>query len=203
MSKKILIVSDYIDSDLGGIETYIYQVKKILQKQWFEIKIVWYKTKKSKFKKLFFLLLSFFNIHWFFKLRKTIKNFKPDIIRLHSIARAFWPIWILPIKFFNWKILIMYHDLGYFHPFASNVTEEKQLVLPLTFKWWIKSLKNYCFLKKIYWIFKYFKLYFLKKILIKYVDIHIVPSDFMVDILKKRWIKKKKIRVLKHFILQE
>ena len=202
MSKKILIVSDYIDSNLGWIESYIHQVKQILQNQWFEIKLVWYKVWKSRLKRLFFLFLSFFNIFGYFKLKKQIKQFNPDILRLHSVARVFWPLGILPIKNFKWKVLIMYHDLGYFHPFADKVEDIFDLVLPFTFKNWLNSLKWYSIFRKIYWILKFFKLYFLRKNLINYVDVHLVPSEFMIDILKNRWIEENKVKVLRHFILK-
>jgi len=201
MSKKILIVSDYIDRDLGWIETYIYQVKQILQNKWFEIKICWYKVWKSRIKILFFLFLSFFNIFWYLKIKKEIKKFNPDIIRFHSVSRAFWPLSLLAVKSFKWKIFIMYHDLGYFAPFADKVYDYWDLILPFSFKKWLKSLKQFNILLKIYWFLKYFKLYFLRKILVKYVDVHLIPSDFMVDILIKRWIDKRKIKVLSHFII--
>jgi hypothetical protein len=35
----------------------------------------------------------------------------------------------------------MYHDLGYFHPFADKVEDIFDLVLPFTFKNWLNSLK--------------------------------------------------------------
>jgi hypothetical protein len=76
------------------------------------------------------------------------------------------------------------------------------LVLPFTFKNWLNSLKWYSIFRKIYWILKFFKLYFLRKILINYVDVHLVPSEFMIDILKNRWIEENKVKVLRHFILK-
>jgi hypothetical protein len=44
----------------------------------------------------------------------------------------------------------MYHDLGYFYPFANRIYDENQLVLPFTFKNWIKALKTHSLSKKIY-----------------------------------------------------
>lgn len=201
MSKRILIISDYVDKDLGWIENYIWTVKTILESIWFELKIVWYKVGKSRIKRLFFLILSFLNLHWFFLIKKEINNFKPDVIRFHSVSRAFWPLSILSVKNFKWKILMMYHDLWYFHPFADKVYDENNLVLPFNFKNWLKSLNWFNLLAKIYWIFKYFKLFFLRKILINYVHFHLVPSDFMVNILVRWWINRDKVVVLKHFTI--
>jgi hypothetical protein len=50
-------------------------------------------------------------------------------------------------------------------------------------------------------LLKFLSLYFLKKQLIKKVDLRIVPSEFMIDVLhEKRWIQKEKIKTLPHFI---
>ncbi len=196
-TRKIIIISDYL-YPIGWIERYIISLKDILSSIWIQAILFGYKNKVNYFKKIFLLWQSYFNSKPVKDLQYLIDKEKPDIIWYHSISRYLWPN-ILGIKF-NWIKLMTYHDLWYFAPFASKVYNLDDLVLPWSLKNYLKILlkQSYNPFEIIYGISKYYKLNNLRKKLISNIDIHIIPSNFMQQILQKRWIKKN-IFILQHF----
>jgi hypothetical protein len=94
----------------------------------------------------------------------------------------------------------MYHDLWYFHPFPSKLTEEDQ-VLPWWYKNWIKmSGKKIWSISGIIVSLKFIGMSLLRWSLIRVVDVHLMPSEFMVKYLIEWGVKKSSIKVLPHFI---
>ena len=99
----------------------------------------------------------------------------------------------------------MYHDLGYFHPYPSKVTDESQ-ILPLSLSNFIKMYtdldptnKDRTIKKILVWL-KYFHIKLLSSILKKNMDLYLVPSPFIKDLLQlSRWVDPTKIKVLSHF----
>lgn len=183
---KILIVNDYIDK-IWWIETHIYDIKELLEKKWYKVKIIWFKW-KNKFLRYVLYILSFFNIVGFIYFLYTLKKYKPDIIRFHSIWRAWWFLILLFIK--NKKTIITYHDRWIFCPKASKLKDEKEIIKYKNFK---NRIKDY----KIFWLIKYIKNYILLFFIKKNIKIHIVPSEYMKNILQNYSINP---IVLKHFI---
>jgi hypothetical protein len=96
----------------------------------------------------------------------------------------------------------MYHDFGYFFPFPSKLTDVHQIKTPLSLKHFLDNIsftKNP--IKALFVSLKYLTVYALKKTLVADIDLHFVPSDFMVDIVHKSYqLKKEKIISLPHFL---
>jgi len=200
---KILMISDF-KTKVGGIETYIHDVKNLLESQWYEIKLYGYnipKSRISKFIKYFWLIWAFINFISMFKIIYLIKKTNPDIIRYHSTLRWIWRLWILASKSFKWTKFIMYHDFGYFYPFPHSLNFVDQIQTPLTLNNYIKSANTYNPIKIIAIFFKYLSVYLIKNQLKKSNFKHLTPSDFMVDIVAASYqISKKKIQSFPHFI---
>jgi hypothetical protein len=99
------------------------------------------------------------------------------------------------------KKRMMFHDLGYFYPFPSQLTSEHQIKTPFTLKHFLSSYKTNNPLKKLAIIGKYFSLRLIKNQLQKRMDTFLVPSDFMKDIVHKSYqVENEKIKVFPHFI---
>lgn len=202
-SKKILMISDF-KSKIWWIETYIYDVKDFLETKWYEIQVLWCELSSNKFQKIFkylWIFLALANISNYFKIKKTIKKFNPDTLRYHSTLRWIWRLGILASKDFSWKKVVMYHDFGYFYPFPHSLHFVDQIQSPLTLINYIKSAQTSNPIKIIAISFKYLSVCLIKKYLKKYLDKHLVPSEFMIDIVSDSYeLNKKKIKAFPHFI---
>lgn len=198
--KKILIVSDYLDL-LWWIETYIHNTKDILESMWYEVRLFGFQSKSWKLNKIQRLLM-FFSVAYNFvyqrKIKKEIENFAPDIIRTHSISRFLWWKVAEEISKSKCQKLIMYHDLWYFHPYPSKVYEIPQ-IQPFNYSSFIKMWNTRSFLKKLAISFKYIFLNLLMKKLSSF-DKHLVPSEFMIQILENHF-PKDKIQELSHYLI--
>ena len=99
------------------------------------------------------------------------------------------------------KKRMMVHDLGYFYPFPSQLTNEHQIKTPCTLGYFLSSYETKNPLKKLAIIGKYISLYLIKKQLRKKIDTFLVPSNFMKDIVHKSYtIDNEKIKIFPHFI---
>ncbi|MBU0626018.1 hypothetical protein KKG31_05220 [Patescibacteria group bacterium] len=136
-----------------------------------------------------------------FRLKATIKKYKPDLIRYHSILRHLGRSSLWASKNLSAQKWMMYHDFGYVHPFPHALTDVHQIKTPLTLKHFIQSANTRNPLKILAVIFKFFSVKLIKKQLKKHVDIHLVPSEFMTDIIHKSYkISPEKIKVFSHFV---
>jgi len=200
--KKILLISDFINK-VWGIETYIHDVKELLDNHWYEVKIRWWylpRWRIWKFKKLFGIWWWSFNflnaiLLLIFWLRR-----KPDLIWYHSTLRRLGWMSVLVWKFIGKERWMMYHDLWYFFPFPKKLLYEQQIKTPLTLFSFISMTKDVFPKMILLAIWKYLSLSLLKAHL-RWVNKHLVPSWFLVDILhKSHKIPKKKIFCLEHFL---
>jgi hypothetical protein len=99
------------------------------------------------------------------------------------------------------KKRMMFHDLGYFYPFPSQLNHENQVKTPFTLKNFLSSYATKTPLKKLTIIGKYLSLCLIKNQLQKRIDTFLVPSDFMKDIVHKSYkIENDTIKVFPHFI---
>ena len=188
-------ISDYKEL-FGWIEIYIHNASKVLQAHEWKTKTVWLSASIAVLKKIRGALLPITGLNLISMIQVVYYSitWKPDVVRFHSVSR--YHGW-LPVRisgFFKSKKLMMYHDLGYFHPYPSKVTQEIQ-VLARSYSNWIKMGGGGGGVK-----FKFLSMSLLRRALIRTIDSHIVPSEFMVNYLIKRWIPKNKIQVLPHFI---
>ena len=184
-TKKILLASDYTTL-LGGIETHVQTIARTLRKHGYEVELFGWDIGKSKWTRLlrlFGLVYSLGNITTAFRMRKKIRDFEPQAIWLHSISRFFGPLVIHEVNSSNIFSLITYHDLGLFSPFPSKV--ESETMIPKTgslssFLEVIHSINPIVYLAAYV---KYFQIFFLRKLL-KNIQIHVVPSSFLVPYIR-------------------
>lgn len=201
--KRILLVSDF-KTKLWWIETYIHDVADILKEKWYEIKIygteipnwlLWNLLRK------FWLVLSLRNIVDAIRLKRIARKFMPKIIRYHSTLRRLWRYPIKQLSHYKSKKYVMYHDLWYFHPYPSQVTNENMIKTPLTLFNFIKSGNTKNPLKIMAIFFKYISIKLLSKRLKKSVDLHLVPSEFMEKVVCDSFsLASKKVKTFSHFI---
>ena len=96
---------------------------------------------------------------------------------------------------------MMYHDFGYFYPFPHKLFHLEDCKTPLSLKNFMKGAKKENLIGKCAIFFKYFWLRGLVKILKKSIDLHLVPSEFMVDTVVKSYkLSQKKVKAFEHFI---
>ncbi len=201
--KKVMIVSDFINK-VGGIETYINDVKELLEQHGYEVQLCGWKVPSwpiGKLAKYLGIITGLGNFWETIKIHLKIKNMQPDLIRYNSVMRYLGraPIWIS--KNSSAKKWMMFHDLGYFYPFPSQLTSEHQIKTPYTLKHFLASYPTSNPLKKLAIIGKYFSLYFIKKQIQNRIDTCVVPSQFMEDIVHKSYkIEKENIKIFPHFI---
>ena len=197
---RILLVTDYLDN-IWWIETYVKDLKEILEKDWHQVELFWEKN-ISFSKKYFFLLFSCCNFYHSKKLKQKIKEFNPDIIWFHSVSRLLWASALKASLSSKAKKLITFHDLGYFSLFASEIFDEEDIPEKFSFLRFIKKSKKWKLLLP-YSIFKYLKLKKIRKYVQKF-DFQIVPSKFMKKyvLLQKRW-NENSTQVLPNFVKKE
>ena len=207
--QKILIISDFINK-AGWIETYIHDVKNLLESHWHEV-ILWWSTlpswSKWQWKKRFWLFLSPFNFWSTGSLKEVLENEKPDIIWFNSLLRWLGPNVVKTA--WKWrkdnksdsKFWMMYHDFGYFYPFPSELYFIEDCKTPLTKKNFVSAYKWKNLIIKLAVLCKYYWLKKKKKVLKKEIDLHLSPSDCITNIARDSYkIAEKKCKSFPHFI---
>ena len=201
--KKVLLVSDFTNR-IGGIETYVDDVRHVLHDMGYQTKYIGAHLPRGRLGKIlkfggFFAAM--INIWTMIQLLRISKKRKPEVIRYHSIMRY---IGRLPLRGSQWsgaEQWMMYHDLGYFYPFPSKLTELKQIKYPLTLANFVTSAHSYNPLIWLAMTGKGILLLLLRQQLQQRIDKHLVPSPFMQDIIHRSYhIAKEDIEVLAHFI---
>ena len=199
--KKIVLASDYIVK-LGGIETYILDVKELLEEQWAQVKLMWCDVIRHGWKRYLAMIMSLCNVSFGLQLKKEVDIRQPDIIRWHSVHR--WIGWFplrMMINFWG-KQVVMYHDFWLLHPFPSQVYDEEQL-------WYNQTLASYIQEsgKTWSWLFLWLPLLCVKWWsalciwkLLRSCDMHLVPSAFMKKWIVRKCISKEKVFDLPHFV---
>ena len=207
--QKILIISDFINK-AGWIETYIHDVKNLLESRWHDVILRWSTLpawNKWQRKKRFWLLLSPFNFWSTGDLKKVLDEEKPDIIWFNSLLRWLGPNVVKTA--WKWrkdnksecKFWMMYHDFGYFYPFPSELYFIEDCKTPLTKKSFVSAYKWKNLITKFAVLCKYYWLQPLKKALKKEIDLHLSPSDCITNIARDSYkIAEKKCKSFPHFI---
>ena len=207
--QKILIISDFINK-AWWIETYIHDVKHLLESRWHEVILRWSTLptwSKWQRKKRFWLLLSPFNFWSTGSLKEVLEDKRPDIIWFNSLLRWLWPNIVKTA--WKWrkqeksdcKFWMMYHDFGYFYPFPSQLYHIEDCKTPLTKKNFVSAYKWKNPITKLAVLCKYYRLQPLKKSLKKEIDLHLSPSDCITNIARDSYkISEKKCKSFPHFI---
>ena len=207
--QKILIISDFINK-AWWIETYIHDVKNLLESRWHEVVLRWSTLpswNKWQRKKRFWLLLSPFNFWSTWNLKEVLGKEKPDIIWFNSLLRWLGPNVVKTA--WKWrkenksdcKFWMMYHDFGYFYPFPSQLYFIEDCKTPLTRKDFVSAYKWKNLITKLAVLCKYYWLQPLKMALKKEIDLHLSPSDCITNIARESYkISGKKCKSFPHFI---
>lgn len=128
-ARRILIASDYTTL-LGGIETHVQNIARVLRAHGYEVEIFGWDIGKSRWTRILRLLglvYSFCNIVSVLRMRNRIQSFKPDAIWLHSVSRFLGPLVVREVTTSDVFSLVTYHDLGIFSPFPSRVEHEDMI----------------------------------------------------------------------------
>lgn len=201
--KRILIISDFINK-IWGIETYINDVKELLEQHGYEVELCWWKVPSwpiGTVAKYLGIITGLGNFWEAMKLKRKIKKMQPDLIRYNSVMRYLGRAPVRISKYSSAKKRMMFHDLGYFYPFPSQLTNEHQIKTPFTLQHFLSSYQTKNPLKKMAIIGKYLSLYLIEKQLQKRMDTFLVPSPFMKDIVHKSYeVSDDKIEIFPHFI---
>lgn len=200
--KKILLVSDFINP-IWGIETYLHEVKTLLMSKGYQVKLFGSHCPSGfwgRVKKYLWLSLSLVNIFEAYRFKKFVEAENPDLIWFHSVLRREWRMPISALEHIKVPKRMMYHDLGYFHPYPSKVQNPEE-VKDLSFTSFIKMAKTKNPFKLVFVAGKWLSLRLLKKTFNTHIDKHLVPSSFMVPLVKRAiGVSTDKIQTLEHFI---
>jgi len=168
---KILIINDFI-VEYGGPEKGI-----IIKKKFFEGK--GHSVELFGSKKIIRNKFTILNFKYYFKLKKKIREFKPDLILIHNIRFFLSPLILFALPKSIPKIITI-HDYGNICPKIWNIDEDKQVCkrgigFRCIYKKCLSSKKRNIF----YEFLRYLKVNFLNYSIIKKVDIIITPSKLL------------------------
>jgi len=200
-SKKLLLVSDY-STNIWGIESFLYKVSDFLSFNWYQVDILWwnwFSGKLTKLDRILWLPLTALNFVFKWRLEEKIKTYKPDIIWFNSIHRFLWWYIFEWLKDYRWKVFVMYHDFGFFHPYPSVLNNEADLEYIFWFRSFLKAANTKNPICLIAVLLKFIACSMLKKQLLKHADFHLVPSEFMLSTLRNYWVPIDEYMVLPHF----
>jgi len=203
-AKKVLMVSDF-KTKLSGIETYVRDAKKIMEDMKMEVKIFWVKAWSGilwKVQRYLWLVLALLNDMFAGRLWLQMRKFEPDVVWFHSVIRwiGWESIWLVG-KMKTVKVFFMFHDFGYFAPWASKLTEVEQLPESLKWKDFLKSARTKNLIKIIFLFGKWLNVICIRKVSKKYVDKFLVPSAYMKPIVEKLYgVDSERVEVLEHFV---
>lgn len=121
---KILFISKYPTTHIGGVETHIRFLTKILKSKKQEVSIISEEQIKPPHIKYFGLIYIWL---WFFKNRKLIED--SDVIHIHDVF-----IWYLPFRFLypSKKVFITFHGWEGKYPIPFWNLINKQIANKLT-----------------------------------------------------------------------
>ena len=203
--KNCLLVSDYA-VDIGGIESFLFQVKRLLETKNISTDLRWKTHRVRGIWRKIDLIAAGANIFGAFGLWKQLKHTSYELVRLHSVQRRIGRLPLLILSVFHKKTRrVMYHDMWLIHPFPSRVYEEWQLECAKSFSGYLAEWKNILWRKRyvggcvlIYAKRLYSRL--LGKILARLADKHFVPSAYMIPYFSVFLHQKHPVTERPHFI---
>ena len=198
---KILLIHD-IEPPFAGAEKVVKETIKLLQDKGHEVKI-YYGAKEEKHNLLNYIE-RFYNLKERNKIKKIIKNFKPDVIHSHGTNLQISESIDSYIKKKKINHVKTIHNFGYYCPKSWGIfqdgkvcTKGYNLLCPFYNCYTAKMGKKYL----LYNILKWLKVGLHRKFIKKYVDNFICPSlalkEAMIKTLK---IPKEKVTYLPNFI---
>lgn len=191
---RVLLVSDYI-CPIGWVEHYLHNIYHLLTDHGFEVELVGVTDRPIGRKKWHNFMWSFCNIPFARCLYKKKQQFKPDLIWRHGVQRV---IWWLPLAFVPHapQERVMYHELGLFHPFPSQVTTEQQLIVASSLGGYLKQSSSW--LTPFVFVKALFGSIILSLLGSRCIQ-HLVPSAFLIPHWR-RWLPQAKRTEFSHFV---
>jgi len=179
---KILFINDYLQK-VGGTEKIIYDTKHLLENRGHEVKILGsQKSYTNSFWKSCFS--GWFNIYFFYKTKKLINQFSPEIVHIHGIHKILSPSVLFAARISNVPTVATIHDFYTICPKEWMIFQDKH-ECKYGFGWrclvsdcypHLKESKIFFWLKRPYHWLKWVKLAIYRKIIRTYVDCFISPS---------------------------
>lgn len=136
------------------------------------------------------------------KINRLLDDFKPDVVHIHNIYHQLSPMILFEIKKRNIPIVMTVHDYKLVNPNYNLFHNGKFYDRCLNGKYYQcffdKCFKNsylqsFLAMLEMYW-HEFFGTYK------KNIDLYIVPSNFVKNILVERGIDERKIEILPHFV---
>lgn len=218
---KILEINKYFFVK-GGAEKHFFDVVDLLEKNGHEVAVfsmshdknlnsrwsnyflstVGYTDEFTLVQKIKGVFRMFYSFEAKKKINRLLDEFNPDLVHVHNIYHQLSPMILFEIKKRNIPIVMTVHDYKLVNPnynlfyqgkFYNRCLDGKyyQCFLDRCFK--NSYFQSFLAMLEMYW-HEFFGTYK------KNIDLYIVPSEFVKNILIERGVDKDKIRVLPHFI---
>lgn len=198
-------VADLLMENGHEVAFFSMQHKNNLKNKWskYFLSTVGYTDEHSSWEKIKGVFRMFYSFEAKNKINKILDDFKPDVVHIHNIYHQLSPAILFEIKKRNIPIIMTVHDYKLVNPNYNLFHKGKiynrcldgkyyQCFLDKCFK--DSYSKSFLAMLEAYWHNSILKTYK------KNVDVFIVPSKFVKNIIVKRGIKESKIKVLPHFI---
>lgn len=180
--KKVLVISDYSDQ-IWGIETHIKGCIEILKWNSFAVDSLFWMKGGNRSARYFWLFFSWGNIVYMIRLWMKLYLFRPDAVWIHSELRCIGPLGLLPLLNYRGQIIKTYHDLGYFWAFPTQFTSESSLRWKMNFSHFYSLSRGWHRYVFVHILAKYWQVQAIRRS-IGTRGIHIVPSEFMIPVVK-------------------
>lgn len=204
----------------GGSERYYFAVSELLEKNGHDVihfSMQDDRNEPNKYSKYFIdyidlhkfsiknIIKFFYNYDCVRRLKKLIKQEKPDIAHLHNIAHQLTPAIINLLKKHNIKVVQTLHDYKLICPNAKLYNKNGNCQKCLGGKYYNCFLNSCMHNSRAKSFLGMLEAYFYKNIVKAYdqVDMFIAPSQFMKNISVKFGVPKEKITVLYNFLSNE
>lgn len=125
---KILLVNDYLNR-VGGTEKFVDELKEELIKKGNEVLKFGHNGKED----INSYFSRFYSLKWRRRMKKTIQEFKPDVIHINNFTRILSPSIIKPCIESRAKVIITFHDFSIFHS-DNSIGKFKRSILKKVLK---------------------------------------------------------------------
>lgn len=193
---KILFVSDY-KAILWGIERHILDVMWYMSR--FFSPHLFAGSFQSVWMRRIGLWWSSCNLWaaWWFL--RAVFSVQPALIWWHSVHRYMWWLVVCLGWWRWWQQIVMYHDFWLFHPFPSRVYDEQDIYASASWKWYMQASPAWYMrpLVCIKWCLSRLTLFMLRSS----CCVHLVPSAYMVPLVKAHLWPAVHVETLPHFVV--
>lgn len=196
---KILLVSDYI-VNVWWIESYLLDAKEVLEQAWYVVRLIGCADTYKARNRFWQLFMTIWNTQGQNMLKQEIHTFQPDLIWRHSVQRRRWPLPLRSAKPSRATQWIMYHDFGLFHPYPSAVYAQESVVRSSSLVWYLGEWISISWRQFPLQLAKWCSTSLITAYLERIIDIHLVPSSYMEDLVQQHYKKKISLCTLSHFM---